>query len=118
MDATDAFEPFIYGKGIASGDINGDHRPDLVVAYERGVFVYQNLGDLRFKQVATLIPAKDFNAFVVKLADYNNDGQVDLLTSGYDGSIYIYYQIGAGQFATMPVKIPASSTRSPGSRPP
>ena len=41
---TDFFEPFIVGKGIASGDFNNDGWPDLVLAGDAGIAVYQNTG--------------------------------------------------------------------------
>jgi uncharacterized membrane protein YraQ (UPF0718 family) len=90
INSTDLFEPFLYGKGISSGDINNDGYPDLVVAFERGIYVYNNLGDGTFGLATTLLPANGFNTFVVALIDINNDGWLDLFSSGYGGKQLLY----------------------------
>lgn len=83
--ATDFFEPFIIGKGIASGDFNGDLWPDVALATERGVAIYQNVGG-RFELIEVnqgeLTRA---NVFLVAFVDANNDGWQDLFASAYGG---------------------------------
>ncbi len=86
---TDFFEPFIMGKGIASGDFNGDLWPDIALASEQGVFIYQNVGG-RFQ----LIPVEqralaNANVFLVAFVDANGDGAQDLFASAYGGKNYL-----------------------------
>ncbi len=84
----DFFEPFMMGKGIASGDFNNDLWPDLVLATEQGVVFYQNTGG-KFQLLE--VPQGELrqkNVFLVALVDADNDGWSDLFASTY----------GAGNF--------------------
>jgi uncharacterized membrane protein YraQ (UPF0718 family) len=86
---TDFFEPFIIGKGIASGDINNDLWPDLVLASERGALFYRNTGgsfQLIDVQQGEL---QDQNIFLVALVDADNDGNQDLFASSYGGGNFL-----------------------------
>jgi uncharacterized membrane protein YraQ (UPF0718 family) len=109
INATDLFEPFIYGKGISSGDINNDGYPDLIVAFERGVYVYMNLGTGKFALANRLIPTDDFNAFLSALVDFNNDGYLDIFVSAYGGKQYFYLS-DEGNFTKHPEAIVTSTT--------
>jgi len=91
---TDFFEPFIIGKGIASGDFNNDGWPDLVLASENGALFYKNVGG-RFQ----LVDAKQGileteNLFLVALVDADNDGRQDLFASAYGGTNYLLLNRG------------------------
>ncbi len=91
---TDFFEPFIVGKGIASGDFNNDLWPDLVLATERGVLFYQNTGgefQLLSVDQGTL---SQKNVFVVALVDADNDGSQDLFATTYGGDNYLLLNKG------------------------
>jgi uncharacterized membrane protein YraQ (UPF0718 family) len=83
------YEPFIIGKGIASGDIDGDDWPDLAFATERGVRVFRNVGGrfepLTFDQGAM----GDANLFLIAIVDIDGDGMQDLFASAYSGTNYI-----------------------------
>ena len=86
---TDFFEPFIIGKGIASGDINNDLWPDLVLASERGALFYKNVGG-RFEQIDVRQgELQNKNLFIVALVDADNDGNQDLFASTYDDGNYL-----------------------------
>lgn len=87
--ATDFFEPFIIGKGIASGDINNDSWPDLVLATEHGALIYRNIGG-RFQLLDVEQGVmQDANLFLVALVDADNDGAQDLFASAYGGTNYL-----------------------------
>ena len=80
---------FRSGKGIASGDINNDLWPDLVLASERGALFYKNIGG-RFEQIAVRQgDLQDKNLFIVTLVDVDNDGLQDLFASSYDDGNYL-----------------------------
>jgi len=92
---SDFYEPFKYGRGIASGDINNDNYPDLVFATPDGPIIYINTGG-NFLRTAFNLPkniAK--NTFLVSFADINNDGWLDLFFGTYGGKNYVVFNNGA-----------------------
>ena len=85
----DFFEPFIIGKGIASGDINNDLWPDIVLASEHGALFYKNVGG-RFEMInVDQGDLKKESLFLVALVDVDNDGNQDLFASAYGGQNYL-----------------------------
>jgi uncharacterized membrane protein YraQ (UPF0718 family) len=81
---TELTEPFLMGRGIASGDFNNDNWPDIVLAGSDGVYLYKNLGGKRFAG-KKLIGADKVEPFIVALVDINNDGWLDVFITGYGG---------------------------------
>ncbi|MCG8667865.1 MAG: FG-GAP-like repeat-containing protein [Pseudomonadales bacterium] len=87
---SDFYEPFKYGRGTASGDINNDGLPDLVFGTANGPRVFKNSGNGQFQHVSIDLGALDSrNTFVVAFADINNDGWQDLFFSTYSGTSYV-----------------------------
>lgn len=85
----DFYEPFKYGRGIASGDINNDGAADLVFATSKGPVVFINSGDGHFSRLPLGFPvAEPYNAFLVTFVDLDNDGWQDLFFSTYGGTNY------------------------------
>lgn len=88
---TDFYEPFLMGKGVAAGDLNGDGWPDLALATERGVVAYLNTGG-QFARVSLDQGAlQNENVFLVALADLDGDGVQDLFATAYGGENYVLY---------------------------
>jgi uncharacterized membrane protein YraQ (UPF0718 family) len=85
---TDFFEPFIVGKGIASGDFNNDLWPDIALATERGVLIYQNIGGKFELTPLNQGEMQHANLFLVAFVDMDNDGLQDLFASSYNGKNY------------------------------
>lgn len=86
---SDFYEPFKYGRGVASGDINGDLYPDLVFATANGPKVFLNDQGKRFHPLSLdLSSSNPLNSFLVAFVDLNNDGWLDLFFTTYGGLNY------------------------------
>ncbi len=70
--------------GAAVIDINGDNAPDLFIARESGIWLYESNGKGHF-QVRFLgpMPDPDTVPLSIALGDVNRDGWVDFYASGY-----------------------------------
>ncbi len=90
------------GAGVALGDVNGDGRPDMVLAsVEQPAVLYRNDGDFRFTDV-TKASGLDFTGLAttsVVLADVDGDRDLDLLAGTFGGPIALFTNDGAGHFA-------------------
>lgn len=91
--------------GIAIGDVNGDKKPDVVVASSGGAtaIVYLNEGNGTFKVKGTVgtVPLYPTNNIV--LADINNDKKLDIVVPDGFGDVYTFYGTGKGTFTAGPV---------------
>ncbi len=91
LNLTDFMEPFIYGKGIASGDFNNDGWPDLAFASSNGIHLYQNNGKGAFNYFRHIkINEHSLNAFIVNFVDIDNDGWQDLYLTAYNDGSYFF----------------------------
>ncbi len=96
---------------VASPDLNGDGKPDLVVTSSIGpssipdtVSVLRNLGDGTFAVADIYATSKGPSSIAV--VDLNSDGQPDLAVACSSGSVSVLLNVGGGAFA------PASSYAS------
>ncbi|OUR91271.1 hypothetical protein A9Q81_17975 [Gammaproteobacteria bacterium 42_54_T18] len=88
---SDFYEPFKYGRGIASGDVNNDNYPDLVFATPAGPILYTNTGGAFLRTSLHLPKSIEKNTFLVSFADINNDGWLDLFFGTYGGKNYVVF---------------------------
>ncbi len=107
------------------GDLNGDGKPDIVLAYPgdascglgaygttpSGVFSLLNNGDGTFTPSFTGIGN---SAYEPKLIDFNGDGKLDIAVSDVNSTLYVYnlYTIlgnGDGTFNMSTVNLPLSN---------
>jgi Tfp pilus assembly protein PilF len=74
-------------------DFDNDGFLDLLVAGAplaktgRGVLLFHNDGTGKFKEVSSLLPAEILAARQIALADYNEDGDLDIFLAGLDGGV-------------------------------
>ena len=108
----------VAGPGMATlaFDYDDDGDTDVFVCNDgQPNFLFQNDGTGKFKEVAMLAGvAYDFNGKAnsnmgVDCADYDNDGRLDLFTTGYQSEMPVLYRnLGRGLFedATSAARIP------------
>ncbi|MEI6739952.1 MAG: FG-GAP-like repeat-containing protein [Gemmatimonadaceae bacterium] len=89
------------GAGVAIGDVNGDGRPDVVLAsVEQPAALYRNDGELRFTDVTTA-SGLDFRGLATTsmvLADLDGDRDLDLVVGTLGGPLKCYQNDGTGHF--------------------
>ena len=92
------------GSGVASGDVDGDGRPDLFLAgLESPGTLFLNLGAWRFRAsgAAGLADAPRLQTGV-SLADLDGDGDLDLLVGAFFSGVHAYLNDGRGRFTRAP----------------
>ena len=87
---TDFFDPFVLGRGIASGDFDNDGWSDIAISTNDGIILYRNYGGLRFGFYKRLNLSKRLDAFVVALVDLDNDGWLDVFVTAYGGRSIVF----------------------------
>ncbi len=116
-DATDSSGlsgvPAAHGLGVAVGDTDNDGDPDIYVANDQDFnFLFENRGDGTFEEVGLLAgvscsdTGKAEAGMGVALADYDNDGRVDITVSNFQNETNtLYHNEGDNFFSD--VTIPA-----------
>ena len=100
------FYEYVYnGGGVAVGDLNGDHLPDIYFTSNlHDNALYINKGDLEFEEITTQagVLGKKGWSTGVNMTDINNDGLLDLYickSGPYDKEDYlqneVYINLGA-----------------------
>ncbi|WP_254919248.1 FG-GAP-like repeat-containing protein [Oceanicola sp. 22II-s10i] len=99
----DMWPPFWEGRSVATGDIDGDGDPDLVIAStEAGLYLYDNDGTGQFARIdAPLGPLAGMPVFNAALADIDNDGFPDLVIATYMQGNWLWRNVD-GAFGAEP----------------
>lgn len=110
------FQPVVlYGSGApfawfeAIADLNGDGRPDVIVANFDGIIgVLPGNGDGSFQRALTYsVPGDATSVFV---ADVNDDGRPDLLVT--NGNLFVSVLLNNAPFCTAPPVVTLSTSRT------
>lgn len=92
------------GAGVALGDVDGDGRPDVVLASEeRAAALYRNDGEFHFTDV-TAASGLDFTGLAttsVVLVDVDGDRDLDLVAGTLGGPVALFQNDGRGHFANV-----------------
>jgi hypothetical protein len=93
--------------GIAAGDLNGDHHPDLAVtlAGSGSVAVFLNDGTGHFKKPVSY-DAGGGEAVDVKIADLRNNGKQDLVIANLSQGMVVLLNHGDGTFGKPTIYVP------------
>ena len=103
-EADSVYQNINYPRGLAVGDFNNDQIKDLAVSiYEDScVAIYLGNGDGRFTAGTMLdIPTKPGS---IGCADFNNDGNADLVVGSRYGFLFVYTGDGHGSFSEQVTK--------------
>jgi len=89
---------------VATGDLNNDNHIDIVaVLYAIGkIDILLGYGDGTFKNGNTYSTGNNSLPYTVAVGDFNNDGNLDLITSNYYfGNVGLFFGFGDGAFTNM-----------------
>ena len=91
---------------LATGDLNGDGRPDLVYTGDPQALTvqYQQADGTWIESRLTSAPTPSQSVGCLRMADLNGDGRTDLVMLGLK-ELAIYYQTESGELAA-PVRLP------------
>jgi len=109
--------PGISSSAVARGDFDNDGRLDLLITGYGGVDgnhlpiylsqVWRNVGNGTFTNIQAGLPGVDTGA--VALGDFDNDGNLDLLLTGYSSTgavAQVWRNLGNGRFTNLNVGLP------------
>jgi FG-GAP-like repeat len=100
---------FALVTSVAITELNHDNHPDLVVATFQAVGVLLGTGGGKFGKAALYSTAsitREFNPYVVAVADFNLDGNLDIATVLTGGNSALFYGRGNGKFGSaVPIKL-------------
>jgi len=94
-------------EGMAIGDLDGDGDPDMVLGGHGGVLMFENDGSGHFRQVPfPVLPGRTLSP---SLADYDNDGRLDVFIGVYDWTGAYPHRLlkneGSGQWSSMSLSV-------------
>jgi hypothetical protein len=99
-------------QSVATGDVNGDGKADLVATMadedatgcqNHTVAVLEGLGTGKFKKAAYYATGATAQELTVYLVDLNGDGHLDIVIANADSSISVLLNRGTGTYKTEPL---------------
>lgn len=103
------------GHGVATGDLNGDHYPEILITHNKGFSLFWNRSGKGFQ--AKLFPLANFIpglspfivTFVGAMVDFNNDNLLDIFISTYAQGNYIFFNDGNSFDNPKWIKLPSKN---------
>jgi hypothetical protein len=92
---------FLNGSGVACGDVDADGWTDLYFcALETGNRLFRNLGGWRFEDVTPQsgVALSNVASTASAFADFDGDGDVDLVVNSIGAGTHIFFNDGKGRF--------------------
>lgn len=92
----------IFGNALVSGDFDGNGWNDIVAIAQHSIDYYRNVNGTFTKEhiLTTATSPNVLECMHIEVADMNNDGHLDLVTSETLGGV-IYFNKGAGIFTPL-----------------
>jgi hypothetical protein len=107
----------VSSSSVAWGDFDNDGDLDILLTGNTGLEgttrIYRNDGPGTFTDIAVALTGVSFGS--VAWGDYDNDGDLDILLTGFTGSegtTIVYRNDGNGAFASVPSNFPGVSSSS------
>lgn len=91
------------GRACGCGDLNNDGLPDFYVANARKPNLYfKNLGNWKFEKINKGHVVEDIGySYGVSMADYDEDGDLDLFLANFDKQNFLYNNDGTGNLTVV-----------------
>ncbi len=92
---------FLNGSGVACGDVDADGWTDLYFcALETGNRLFRNLGSWKFEDVTAQsgVTLTNVASTAAAFADFDGDGDVDLVVNSVGAGTHIFFNDGKGRF--------------------
>ncbi len=96
-------------EAVATGDLNGDGKPDIVVTGTNVTSVFLGNGDLTFQPRVDYgtYDATHAGSYGLALADFNGDGKLDVAASDSAGLVRVWPGLGNGALGVPIARLPA-----------